>query len=82
MVVSFPRRENHVLKEATIKGNNMLPIGSIFFPFRVASMIIENNFKGILGAQWLSGRVLDSRPRGRRFEHHETEGLRVRASLR
>ena len=23
-----------------------------------------------LGAQWLSGRVLDSRPRGRRFEPH------------
>ena len=22
------------------------------------------------GAQWLSGRVLDSRPRGRGFEHH------------
>ena len=22
------------------------------------------------GAQWLSGRVLDSRPRGRRFEPH------------
>ena len=30
-----------------------------------------NNF--MVGAQWLSGRVLDSRPRGRRFEplgHH------------
>ena len=24
----------------------------------------------IAGAQWLSGRVLDSRPRGRGFEHH------------
>ena len=23
-----------------------------------------------MGAQWLSGRVLDSRPRGRRFEPH------------
>ena len=23
------------------------------------------------GAQWLSGRVLDSRPRGRRFEPHQ-----------
>ena len=23
-----------------------------------------------LGVQWLSGRVLDSRPRGRRFEPH------------
>ena len=25
---------------------------------------------GILGAQWLSGRVLDSRPKGRGFEPH------------
>ena len=24
----------------------------------------------VLGAQWLSGRVLDSRPKGRRFEPH------------
>ena len=23
------------------------------------------------GAQWLSGRVLDSRPKGRRFEPHQ-----------
>ena len=26
--------------------------------------------KELLGAQWLSGRVLDSRPKGRRFEPH------------
>ena len=25
----------------------------------------------VAGAQWLSGRVLDSRPRGRRFEPHQ-----------
>ena len=25
----------------------------------------------LLGAQWLSGRVLDSRPKGRRFEPHQ-----------
>ena len=25
------------------------------------------------GAQWLSGRVLDSRPRGRRFEPHRRQ---------
>ena len=30
---------------------------------RVIIMVIE-------GAQWLSGRVLDSRPRGRGFEPH------------
>ena len=34
------------IKGATIKETNMLPIGSIFFPFRVAPMRIENNFKG------------------------------------
>ena len=36
--------ENHVLKGATIKGKNMLPLGSIFFPLRVAPIKIENNF--------------------------------------
>ena len=30
---------------ATIKGKNMLPIGSISFPLRVAYTGIENNFK-------------------------------------
>ena len=35
-------------------------------------MIIAENicFIGKMGAQWLSGRVLDSRPKGRRFEPH------------
>ena len=28
------------------------------------------NFNSIKGAQWLSGRVLDSRPKGRGFEPH------------
>ena len=37
-------RGNHFLKGATIKGKNMLPIRSIFFPFKVAPMRIENNF--------------------------------------
>ena len=34
----------HDLKGATIKGKNMLPIWSIFFPLEVAPMRIENNF--------------------------------------
>ena len=29
-----------------------------------------NNISLNAGAQWLSGRVLDSRPKGRGFEHH------------
>ena len=31
---------------------------------------VSSNDFFFLGAQWLSGRVLDSRPRGRRFEPH------------
>ena len=42
----FQYQGNHFFKSATIKGNNMLPIGSIFFPLIVAPMRIENNFKG------------------------------------
>ena len=41
----FQRSENDVLKGATIKGKNMLPIGSIFFPLKVATRRIENIFK-------------------------------------
>ena len=49
----FQCRGNHVLKEATVRGKNMLPIGatfkgknmlhlwSIFFPFKVAPMGIK-----------------------------------------
>ena len=33
------------LKMGTIKGKIMLPIGSVFFPLRVAPMRIENNFE-------------------------------------
>ena len=36
----------HVVKEATIKGKNMLAVGSIFFPLKVAPMRIENKSKG------------------------------------
>ena len=41
----FQRKGKHILKGATIKGKNMFPIGSIFFPLKVAPMRIENNFK-------------------------------------
>ena len=37
-----------------------------FFACCTHTQIIENK----LGAQWLSGRVLDSRPRGRGFKPH------------
>ena len=37
---------NHLLKGATIKGKNMLPIGSIFFSLKVAHMRIGDKLKG------------------------------------
>ena len=44
--VCFNVEETISQKGATIKGKNMLRIGSIFFPLKVAPMRIENNFKG------------------------------------
>ena len=41
----FQHRENHILKESTIKGKNILPIGSISFPLKVDPIRIDNNFK-------------------------------------
>ena len=38
--------------------------------FRFLNIIFKKNSKITSGAQWLSGRVLDSRPRGRGFEPH------------
>ena len=32
----FQRNEIHVLKGPTVIGKNMIPIGSIFFPLKVA----------------------------------------------
>ena len=43
----FQSQGKHVLKVATIREKNMLPIGSIFFPLIVAPMRVENNLKGI-----------------------------------
>ena len=42
----FKHRGNYILKGATIKGNNKIPIGSIFLLLKVAPMRIDNNFKG------------------------------------
>ena len=56
----FHRIGNHVLKDATVKGKNMLPIcatvkgknmlhlWSMFVPLRVVPMGIENNSKEYL----------------------------------
>ena len=42
----FLRGGNRVLKEATIKGKNMLPKGGILFPLRVAP-VSKGSLKGI-----------------------------------
>ena len=49
----------------------ILPCGSDKDPGKIAGIVQDVFFLG--GgevAQWLSGRVIDSRPRGRRFEPH------------
>ena len=40
-----PAQVKHSTTALPIKGKNMLPIGSIFFPFKEAPMRKENNFK-------------------------------------
>ena len=42
----------------------------LFQKIKIFSMIIQGFFWGGGGAQWLSGRVLDSRPKSRGFEPH------------
>ena len=39
----FQREGIHTLKGATNKGKNMLPIGSIFFPLKVAPMRTDSH---------------------------------------
>ena len=60
----FQYRGNHVLKGATIKGKNMLPIGSLFFHLKVDPMRKENRFKGITlrNRQTHAGKGLKSWP--------------------
>ena len=46
-------------------------VGPSFVMLCNAMLSALSSFTTILqGAQWLSGRVLDSRPRGRGLEHH------------
>ena len=42
----------------------------IFFDNIPISFVDGDKHLGVMGAQWLSGRVLDSRPRSRGFEPH------------
>ena len=37
---------------------------------KLLHIVSDNNLITVAGAQWLSGRVLDSRPKGRGFEPH------------
>ena len=43
--------------------------GLQFLPLKV-SFVLVLDYIHTVGAHWLSGRVLDSRPRGHRFEPH------------
>ena len=36
----------------------------------ISVLVYADAIKALIGAQWLSGRVLDSRPKGRGFEPH------------
>ena len=52
-------------------GNGIIPVGmSDEFVTDQIPCLIEQHFTNMRGAQWLSGRVLDSRPKGRGFEPH------------
>ena len=42
----------------------------IYLTSLVETIVIFTDHNSLKGAQWLSGRVLDSRPRGRAFEPH------------
>ena len=52
----------------------MIWVDSVFQVIWIDSVFqviwIDSVFQVDLGAQWLSGRVLDSRPKGRGFEPH------------
>ena len=54
-------RANDTIKYVTIQNNTVYCFISSYLRH------LQNTFKG---AQWLSGRVLDSRPKGRGFEPH------------
>ena len=57
----------------TIRAINVLQFYVVYFHSILASVIVIceiNLHKCWSGAQWLSGRVLDSRPKGRGFEPH------------
>ena len=56
-------RPNLCLDSAVIKTQKL-------FSLYEGLMINNIQFKQDKGAQWLSGKVLDSRPRGRGFEPH------------
>ena len=51
--------------------NNAIEGLNLGVPFNIVpSMIIIEDIRKHMGAQWLSGRVLDSRPKDREFEPH------------
>ena len=47
------------------------------FPIFMVQMLFSQIQQRLEGAQWLSGRVFDSRPRGRGFEPHRRHSIVV-----
>ena len=50
---------------------NVLWARDLYFKIKFHVLIIDIVIIRILGAQWLSGRVLDLRPKGHGFEPHQ-----------
>ena len=64
-VVNFPFLHGEVRHSPSFKGVYI----SQFIQFATVCSRVSD-FNNRIGAQWLSGRVLDSRPKGRGFEPH------------
>ena len=47
---------------------NPVLMNHVFFSVDQRCKVFVSRYKPIKGAQWISGRVLDSRPKGRRFK--------------
>ena len=56
--------------QAAVKGSDQTAQAGLSLSDRTYHIV--GNLMSQLGAQWLNGRVLDSRPRGHRLEPHQS----------
>ena len=57
--------------QSTIKNRHSMSSSTINIQLNIQCLVRQSTFSSTyMGAQWLSGRVLDLRPRGRGFESH------------